>query len=121
MEKLAVIRAAGWRGDAFQDLSCRLLEKMRALRTSQEHERLVYSERELEGIVRLRDSRAVKAQRMQEARLARQAERRARLAEREHLKEAHRAAKVANDALKKERRRLEREQARAQQSEAKVP
>ena len=104
VESLAALRPTPLRRPLFQKWALARLEKMRALRHSEAHEAQLYSERELEGIHRLRDARNLKAQQQADRRAARVAEKEARVDERARLLEQHRAAKAARDAARKQER-----------------
>ena len=119
VEQLAEVRPTPPRHDALLPLSRRLLQRAIALRGVEAHERLLYSERELEGIVKLRGSRTIKEQRRLALKQQRLQEKEQRLDARRRTMEAHRAAKTARDAARKEQRQREREAAAAE--EAKVP
>jgi hypothetical protein len=95
VERLPSIRPAPVANDRFNEMSLRLLDKLRALRGSEQREWWLYSERELESIHRMREGRKAKAIQRRDERRRKQAEKDAREAQRQQELAAHRAAKQA--------------------------
>jgi hypothetical protein len=88
-------------------LSRRWLARLARLRDDRRREHWLYSQRELEVIVRNRRSRDMKAERDAERRTVREAAKEARRAERQLALTQHRAARAAQDAQKKAIRRAQ--------------
>jgi hypothetical protein len=97
------VPATGWT----VPLRRRCLAGLARLRDGPRTERWLYSQRELEVIVRNRRSRAGKAQRDAERRAQREAAKEARRAERQLELARHRAARAEQDAHKKALRRAQ--------------
>jgi hypothetical protein len=96
VEQMAQLRLSPARRPRFQALAHWMLRKGIAARHDEAREALVYSERELETIVRMRQARQAKAAAEEARKHAQRTEKQARVEARIAEREAHRAAKHAN-------------------------
>ena len=110
VEQMAGLRVRPPLVDPFAPISRWLLAKVASLRRDERYEEWTYSERELEGIVRLRDARAEKERRHAERVAARLADRRAREEAKRLERERHRQAKRARDEARKAEKQIAQRQ-----------
>jgi hypothetical protein len=103
VEELAGVTPAPVAPDRFRERSLRLLDRLRALRGSEQREWWLYSERELESIHRMREGRKAKAIQRRDERLREEARKRERQEQRARDLAEHRAAKAAQDASRLDR------------------